>query len=276
MWKRILTYLLSFRRYTVFTNFVDEKVEGQNIVLNKWFGKSPFSKLNSLAVSHKIQYLGGTPDDRKIVIDDTNLVTKINRGWKWKDTPGYGRTQISFATHSYKVKRLLVNVGMKLSKNFNKMLILSNGWGPVIFEIFNDATWNNSDTMFRIIVELVPDKSNDCFRFQTKGQILDKDTKKYHTIWSQLDTSYKLYPDKFITISYLIEDGIENGKFDVLVMDKHEVYSVCQIRGITRHPALKESQGYLYWQPIKMYMSKNRADTGPYSIKWSFLDMKIN
>lgn len=264
----------------IYTDTSDLHMICKDNILSSWFSKSPFSKKNFCRLKNKIQFLGGTPPMRGIDFNEINgkSVITFRASDSWND---FSRVQLAFYEPHKPSQLLNISTKMWLDDGWNLLKKMPNGipnsWGGVIFEIFNEPVWFNSIHRFRINVRLI--HINGKLHLTTYGQV--KEYGVYKTLWEHTDTNFEIKTSKWVELRYTFVDGIEYGifKLDAKYEDDNVHTSVFNIRGATRHPDKFFSDGFVHWQPIKMYSSHNmtqffKQHNTPMIIHWTDLKMQ--
>ncbi len=222
----------------------------------------------------RYQYSGGDTSKRfiKLVPDPTDSSNTVMQFWmKHANDPigntglFKGRIQASLygCTNLHNFSQ---SVRMYLSDDWN---ILKNtddftmNW-MTILEFWNDGGWTNSPFPFRASLGIIKnDSSGTDLTFKVHFDTLQVSINKWIKMYTEIDSSFSIPTEKWMTLEYYYEEGDENnGKFIFAVRPDGEPKQVIfDITYHTRHPLDMNPNGLHALNPMKMYTHSRNIDT---------------
>ncbi|MGV8094622.1 MAG: hypothetical protein AB2L24_22440 [Mangrovibacterium sp.] len=162
----------------------------------------------------------------------------------------------------YQSERVFLHDDFNILRTFSDKI----GW-LTIAEFWNNKTWgNNMLYPFRITLGIGkpgPEESDLFFILDGQDYELYEDgTKKYVTIWSDINRQVKVPITKWFTLEYYYKEGnAEDGRFYMAIQPdggkKEVVFDVTNFTHNTKDPA---PDGVTEFNPIKLYTSKQLID----------------
>lgn len=222
----------------------------------------------------RYQYSGGDTSKRfiKLVPDPTNPSNTVMQFWMKHANDPIGNTglfkgRIQAALYGCTtLHNFSQSVRMYLSDDWNILKNTDNftmNW-MTILEFWNDGGWTNSPFPFRAALGIIKeDSSGTDLTFKVHFDTLQVSINKWVKMYTEVDSSFSIPTEKWMTLEYYYEEGDENnGKFIFAVTPDGEPKQVIfDITYYTRHPLDMNPNGLHALNPMKMYTHSRNIDT---------------
>lgn len=223
--------------------------------------------------SFRIQYQGGTPEDRtaRIVPDPTDPANHVLHYWlKNPRTPAgpdnfkgriqanvYGNTDL---TEVYQKRRLYLHPDMDLLRQYPEGF----SW-LTLEELWLAAGWINHPFPFRISLHLNKDAGVGMpLYFYVHGQMRDmeRDRWKHPMLWESANRDFEVPIATWMTLeTYYRQGDGQSGRFFLAVQPEGGPRQVIfDLTAWTYSPDATEPIPMTHWNPLKMYTSGKLVD----------------
>ncbi len=151
-----------------------------------------------------------------------------------------------------------------------------------IFEFWNDVSWTDKSTPFRVTVGLYKERGlNENFIFKVKA---DKSISegKYEALWSEKAYDIPIPFGVWLNIELYIKEGNEDeGRIYLAVLPENSNSKkvVFDLTKLTQHPTEECPDGYTHIQPLKWYTSDevvNHMKSGGYGLEIYWDDWAVS
>lgn len=249
----------------------DAVLTGKDRTLSNSFNWNMITNCN--LGSHKLQFIGGNNEKRTVsIVDnpDTNynnkaLLFSISDHWEDSYGNGFSRIQLPIYDNPRGIHEMYIKQRMRLGNDFNIMRELptdiTNVWGAIICELFNDEAWTSSPYKFRLKVTIKKNPDNTDLIFLTDGQTHEDG--RHNTVWDDINYDFKILTDKWIEIEYYLKNGNKDiGRFIMTAKydDSPTKHTIFDIHDSVHHPNDPDPYGIRHIQLLKLYNSTNLTE----------------